>query len=123
MFNYNTQLLASSSSNDESESRFLGIGQTMSCTSSGQNSQILSCKYHCLVNDRPSGVMTLGRLIADGFQKLLLVSFILCSFSRLHDFLTYTEPHDSDENQKCVIFLMPFKADLITCPSKKLAQS
>ena len=85
-------MIAYSSSDDESESRFVGIGQTMSCTSSGQNSWIFSYKYHCLVNERPSGVMMLGKLVDDGFQELLL------AFSGLHDFLTYTEPGDSDEN-------------------------
>ena len=33
----------------------VGFGHTMSCTDAGQNSQILSYKYHFLSKESPSG--------------------------------------------------------------------
>ena len=61
----------SSSSSDDMDGLFRGIAHTESCLSYGTNSQILSCKYHCLVNDKPSGVRDEGKFNGKGFRLLM----------------------------------------------------
>ena len=48
-----------------------GEGQTIPWHSRGQYSLILSCRYCCLSNERPGGVMMGGRSCDDGDQSLL----------------------------------------------------
>ena len=69
----------SSSSFEDVDRCFLGIGHTKSCVS-GQNSLILLNKYHCRCSDNLSGGITGGRVDGCGLYDISLKRLILFSF-------------------------------------------
>ena len=91
------------------------------------NSLILSYKYHCHSNDRPSGVTKSGRLWQDTFQ-VGSFSMLICFSSSPLAFLTNTTPGELCVNLKWWLLLMPFSTVLTyggwsNHSSCKLAQS
>ena len=95
----------------------------MSCTLCGQNSLIFSYRYHCLSADSTGGTSEVGRSSLfgcqdeEGFSRL-----IICSGSSI-PFLTITFPGCDLENLKWCIFVIPLRAVLTVCSSKKPLQS
>ena len=95
----------------------VGLGHTRSLQWSGQNSRILSYRYHWRSSGSPGGTTSSGSSTDDGvhdgsFLKIMVVSVPSTSFD------TLTFPGKELEKWKCCIFLIPFKAVLVVCWSK-----
>ena len=105
--------LDDSSSEVASNDRFWGNGHTKSLQSGGQNSRILSSRYHCHVNESPSGTTTSGRDYLCGFQDISFTNLIFHSVESSLQFLTKTHPGESVVNLKWDNFFMPLSAFLM----------
>ena len=97
----------SSSSSEDVDRCFLGIGHTKFCVSGGQNSLILLNKYHCCCSDSLSGGITGGKVDGCGLHDISFRRLILFSFEgvMLHVSRTNTIPGELAENLKWEIFL------------------
>lgn len=88
------------SSSEDNDGRFLGNGDTKSWTSAGQNSRIFSYRYHCRVNESPSGIISSGRDEAAGSHDVSFNSRIFRSVVASLEVFTKTYPGESAENLK-----------------------
>ena len=122
---YARPCIYSSSPSADDDRRFLGIGHTKSWTSAGQNSRILSWRYHCLRSESPSGGTIDGTFDGCGRHVLSLRRTIFFSLDGGVSLAlrTNTAPGELEQNLKWPIFLIPANAVLTVCSAKNSAQS
>ena len=67
----------------------VGLGHTKSLQWSGQNSRILSWRYHCRSSVKPGGTITVGRSAAVGFHDRSLTRVIVLSPNTIYIILDF----------------------------------
>ena len=83
-----------------------GRGHTRSFVLSGQNSLILSYKYHCRSVERPVGVKTVGSSVFDGKNEGSRSKLIVFCWLLEYSFIV-TSPIDSEERLKLWNLFIP----------------
>ena len=75
-----------------------GKGQERSLALSAQYSRILSNRYHCLSELKPTGLQTVGGTVDDGVHVVCLTRLTCCSgVSEYSRTTTSTSPEDGEE--------------------------